>query len=131
MSGQIRAVHILDFKRSSSSDFKLYFWTNIFSKMCIFLHITHLPFHCADLLALTLGLCRASWFPFWAQPALSKTDLNRYFYFLLFLLSINKIVLDMVYLLVFVYISSTQKSTERLMANSHVPIAQSCKCQLL
>lgn len=102
-----------------------------FSKMCIFLHITHLPFHCADLLAFTLGLCRASWFPFWAQPALSKTDLNRYFYFLLFLLSINKVVLDMVYLLLFIYISSTQKSRERLMANGHVPIAQSCKCQRL
>ena len=95
------------------------------------LHITHLPFHCADLLAFTLGLCRASWFPFWAQPALSKTDLNRYFYFLLFLLSINKVVLDMVYLLLFIYISSTQKSRERLMANGHVPIAQSCKCQRL
>lgn len=99
--------------------------------MYIFFHITHLPFHCADLLAFTLGLCRASWFPLWAQPALSKADLNRCFYFLFFLLNINKVVLDMVYLLVFIYISSTQKSTERLMAKGHVPIAQCCKCQHL
>ena len=37
----------------------------------------------------------------------------------------------MVYLLLFIYISSTQESRERLMANDHVPIAQSCKCQHL
>ena len=83
----------LDFQGSSSSAFRLYFWTNVFSKMCIFLHITHLPFHCPHLLVVTPALSKASWFPFWAQPAFSKTDLFRQFSILLYLLNINKFVL--------------------------------------
>lgn len=52
------------------------------------------PSHCPS---------QGSCFPSWTQSALSKTDLFRHSSILLFLLNINKVVLGIVCLLVFIY----------------------------
>lgn len=71
------------------------FWTSIFSKYASFFISLTCSFHCPHLLAFALSLFRASWSPFWAQAALSKTDL-------LGTLQYQQIVLDSFF--VFVYL---------------------------
>lgn len=56
----------------------------------------------------------------------------RHCFILLFLFNINKIILDIVCLLVFIYYGRFKHiNTKKLMVDSHVPNAQSCKCQHL